>query len=71
MKYLVIIESGPEGFGAWVPDLPGCVAAGASPEEALQLIADAVGLHIESMARDGEAIPPPSSRAALVEIRAI
>ncbi len=70
MKYLVVIEEGQEGFGAYVPDLPGWVSAGDSPEEVLELIQEAIELHLQSMVKDGERIPAPSSRAALVEVRA-
>jgi len=70
MKYLVVIEEGREGFGAYVPDLPGCVSAGTTQEEVLQLIKEAIELHIESMVKDGERVPAPLSRAALVEVRA-
>lgn len=70
MKYLVVIEEGQEGFGAYVPDLPGCVSVGASPEVVLALIEEAIELHIQCMLKDGEQIPAPSSRAALVEVRA-
>jgi len=69
MKYLVVIEEGQDGFGAYVPDLPGCVSVGASPEEALALMEEAIGLHLRSMVKDGERLPPPASRAALVEVR--
>ncbi len=68
MKYLVVIEEGQEGFGAYVPDLPGCVSAGASHDEVLELIQEAIELHIRSMVKDGEQVPAPSSRAALVEV---
>jgi predicted RNase H-like HicB family nuclease len=53
-----------------VPDLPGCVSAGTTQEEVLQLIQEAIELHIESMVKGGERIPAPLSRAALVEVRA-
>tara|TARA_R110002110_G_scaffold2830_1_gene14141 strand:+ start:71212 stop:71376 length:165 start_codon:yes stop_codon:yes gene_type:complete len=49
MKYAVIIEQGPSSFGAYVPDLPGCVAAGSSREEVIELIHDAIELHLESL----------------------
>jgi len=70
MKYLVVIEESRNSFGAYVPDLPGCVSVGDSPEEVLALIEEAIDLHIQSMVRDGEEVPLPSSRAALVEVRA-
>lgn len=61
MKYLVIIEKADDGsYSAYVPDLPGCVSCGDTLDEARQLIDEAVQLHIESMRRNGEPIPPPS-----------
>ena len=44
MRYLVIIEEGPTSFGAYVPDVPGCIAAGESREEVLQLIEESRGI---------------------------
>ncbi len=67
-QYLVVIEQSPQGFGAYVPDLPGCVTAGASQDEVLQLIREAIEMHIEAMLKDGEPVPAPASRGALVEI---
>jgi predicted RNase H-like HicB family nuclease len=70
MKYLVIIERGEKGYGAHVPDLPGCVAAGDSREEVLALIKEAIEFHIEGLREGGEPVPSPSSVAELVEVRA-
>jgi predicted RNase H-like HicB family nuclease len=67
MQYLVVIEEGQRSFGAYVPDLPGCVAAGATRQEVLQLIREAVALHVESLRESGEDVPVPSSSADLVE----
>jgi len=61
MEYVVIIEQGETSVGAYVPDLPGCVAVGESREEVLELIREAIELHIESMRESGEAIPEPHS----------
>lgn len=47
MQYLVLVEKGPSSFGAYVPDLPGCIAVGESREEALQLIQEAIEFHID------------------------
>mgnify|MGYP000907640193 CR=1 FL=1 len=69
-QYLVVIEQGSESFGAYVPDLPGCVTTGTSPDEALQLMREAIALHIEAMARDGQPVPAPTSRGAVVDIGA-
>jgi len=60
-EYLVIIEKGATSYGAYVPDLPGCVAAGETREEVEQLIKEAIQLHIETMNEDGEVIPEPTS----------
>lgn len=70
MEYLVIIEEGPTNFSAYVPDLPGCVAAADTREETLVLIQDAIEYHIEEMKASGEDIPPPTSHSELVKVRA-
>ena len=70
MKYLVVVERGEKGWGAHVPDLPGCIAAGGSRDEALRLIREAIAFHIEGMRLAGEAVPPPSSEAAVVDVDA-
>jgi predicted RNase H-like HicB family nuclease len=61
MKYAVIFEVGPTSVGAYVPDLPGCVAVGADIDEARALIVEAIPFHLESMRRHGEEIPIPAS----------
>ena len=61
MEYLVILEKGDTSFGAYVPDLPGCVAVGETKDEAMQLIREAIELHIESLRENGEAVPEPHS----------
>lgn len=70
MQYLVIVEEGPKSFGAYVPDLPGCIAAGESKEEVLTLIREAIEFHVVSLKEHGEPIPPPSSSSELVEVEA-
>ena len=66
--YVVIIEKGETGYGAYVPDLPGCVAAGDSIEEVRQLIREAIPLHLEMMREQGEKIPAPTSLAETVRV---
>ena len=68
MRYLVIVEKGPTSFGAYVPDLPGCVAAGETKEEVLALIHEAIEFHIEGLKEDGLPIPAPASDSELVDI---
>ena len=70
MRYLVIVEKGPTSFGAYVPDLPGCVAAGETKEEVLALIHEAIEFHIEGLKEDGLPIPAPASDSELVDIAA-
>ena len=68
MQYLVVIEAGPISFGAYVPDLPGCVAVGSTRAEVQALIHEAIDFHIEGMAEDGLPIPEPSSSWDVVEV---
>ena len=58
------------GFGAYVPDLPGCLAVGETEDEVRQLIAEAITLHLESLRNTGEPIPPPASRGDYVDVAA-
>ena len=66
MSYLVVIEEGDESFGAYVPELPGCAAVGATKEEALRLVREAIALHLEALKEQGLSVPPPRSQAELV-----
>ena len=66
--YAVVIERTGNGFGAHVPDLPGCIAAGDTREETEQLIREAMVLHLRGMQADGEIIPEPRTIAIEVEV---
>lgn len=68
--YLVIYEHGPTSWGAYVPDLPGCVAVGETREEVVQLIREAIPFHIEGLRLSGEPVPEPSSEAERVPVNA-
>ena len=68
MRYAVVIEKGEGNFGAYVPDLPGCVATGATVEEVEREIQEAIEFHIEGLRADGLAVPEPSSRVEYVEV---
>jgi predicted RNase H-like HicB family nuclease len=70
MRYLVVVEQGPTSYGAYVPDLPGCVAAGETKEEALALIREAIELHLEGLKDEGQPIPRPSSSSEIVDVEA-
>jgi predicted RNase H-like HicB family nuclease len=68
MRYAIVVERGPTSYGAYVPDLPGCVAAGETRDEAVRLIREAIEFHIEEMQAEGLPVPEPSSSAEYVEI---
>ena len=61
MKYAVVIEKGESSYGAYVPDLPACVAAADTREEILRPIHDAIEFHIQGLKKDGDAIPELTS----------
>jgi predicted RNase H-like HicB family nuclease len=67
-RYLIIIEQGGRSLSAYVPDLPGCAATGATHDELLANMHDAITLHLQGMIEDGERIPPPNSDPAYVEV---
>ncbi|MDQ3917683.1 MAG: type II toxin-antitoxin system HicB family antitoxin [Acidobacteriota bacterium] len=67
MRYAMIIEKGERNFSAYVPDLPGCVAAGKTLEEVKRRMSGAVELHLRGMREDGLPIPEPTSLADYVE----
>ena len=60
MKYPVIYEPTPSGYSAYVPDLPGCVAAGESLDDARSLIVGAIAMHVASLREQGQPVPEPS-----------
>lgn len=70
MEYLVIVEKGPSSYGAYAPDLPGCVAAAESRREVRKLIREGVQLHIQALREAGEPVPAPASKSETVRIRA-
>jgi len=70
MKYIVVVEKGPESYGAYVPDLPGCAVIGESRGEVVKLIQEAIELHLQSLKELGHDIPPPSSSVEFVDVAA-
>jgi predicted RNase H-like HicB family nuclease len=70
MKYAVVIEKAESNFSAYVPDLPGCVATGATLQEAEREIREAIVFHLEGMRADGLPIPEPTSAVDYVEVAA-
>ena len=69
-RYLILIEPTVSGFSAYSPDLPGCVATGATRAEVEQSMRGAVELHLEGLREIGEPVPPPRTSAAYVEVAA-
>ena len=70
LKYAVIIERYESGYGAYVPDLPGCGATGQTETQVRERIRIAIEVHLRSMHEDGDPIPPPTSMAETVEVAA-
>jgi len=68
MKYIVVYEQSPDNWSAYVPDLPGCVAAADTREETRQLIVEAIGHHLEMMSKCNEPIPQPGSWTDEIEV---
>jgi predicted RNase H-like HicB family nuclease len=70
MRYAIVIEKAPGNYAAYVPDLPGCIATGATVAETESLIREAIEFHLEGLKEDGLSIPPPSSQVEYVDIPA-
>lgn len=68
MRFAVMIEWAETNYGAYVPDLPGCVSTGATLDEVTRNIREAIEFHLEGMREDGEPIPVPRTRAIEVEV---
>jgi len=68
MKYAIVIERSSNGFGAYVPDLPGCVAVAESEDEVRTLIQEAIEFHLEGLREDDAPIPEPAARVGYVEV---
>ncbi|MGH9558356.1 MAG: type II toxin-antitoxin system HicB family antitoxin [Bryobacteraceae bacterium] len=67
MRYTVVFEKAEHNWAAYVPDLPGCVATGATLAETRRLIAEAIGFHIEGLQRHGYPVPPSSTKAEEID----
>ena len=70
MRYAIVIEKAETNYSAYVPDLPGCVATGASIREVEAEIREAIAFHIEGLRKDGSLVPVPSSQVEYIEIAA-
>jgi len=70
MRYAVIIEEGETSYGAYVPDLPGCVAVAETKEVVMSLIRDAIEFHLDGIKQEGQAVPRPASSTEYIEVAA-
>jgi predicted RNase H-like HicB family nuclease len=70
MRYMVIIEKGESSYGAFVPDLPGCIAVGETEQEVTELIQEAIQFHLEDLQLEGQPIPQPVSKSTFIEVAA-
>ena len=70
MRYTVIVERGDESWGAHVPDLPGCIAAGETRQEVLELIREAIEFHVRGLQEQGLPVPEPRSEGEVIEVGA-
>ena len=70
MRYAIVIEKSESNYSAYVPDLPGCVATGATMQEVEAEIREAIAFHIEGLREDGSLVPLPSSHVEYIEIAA-
>ena len=67
-RYAIVVERAKNNYAAYVPDLPGCVATGATVEDTERLLREAIALHVAGMREDGLAVPEPSSVVDYVEV---
>ena len=70
MRYLIVLESTETGFSAFSPDLPGCVSTGATEDDVVANMREAVAFHIEGLKEDGLPVPSPRTRSSYVEVTA-
>ena len=67
-KYLIVMERTATGYGAYVPDLPGCVTTGLTPEEIRANLREAIELHVEGLREEGLPVPEPASEGDYVSV---
>ena len=70
MQYMVIVEKSESSYGAFVPDLPGCIAVAETEQEVMALIQEAIAFHLEDLQAEGQTIPQPVSKSTFVEVAA-
>ena len=68
MRYMVVVEKGETSYGAFAPDLPGCIAVGETEKEVVALIQEAIQFHLEDLQTEGKPIPQPASKSTFIEV---
>jgi predicted RNase H-like HicB family nuclease len=68
MRYAIVIEKAEKNYGAYAPDVPGCVATGKTVEETVRGMREAIEFHLEGLRDSGEPIPQPTSLCDYVEV---
>jgi predicted RNase H-like HicB family nuclease len=68
MKFAIVIEKAEHNYSAYVPDLPGCITTGKTLAEIRRLMKEAIEFHIDSMQRDGETVPAPTTVCEYVQV---
>jgi predicted RNase H-like HicB family nuclease len=67
-QYAVVYEKTETGFGAYAPDLPGCVSTGRTLEEAERNMREAIAFHLDGLREDGDPIPEPTTRVGMLQV---
>jgi predicted RNase H-like HicB family nuclease len=67
-QYVIVIDDAGSNFSAHAPDVPGCVATGRTMEDTVANMREALAFHFDGLRADGLAVPPPSTRTAVVEV---
>lgn len=68
MRYAIVIEKATKNYSAYAPDVPGCIATGATVEETLQEMREALASHFELMREDGDSLPTPETNIAYLDV---
>jgi predicted RNase H-like HicB family nuclease len=69
MRYAIVVEKTKDGYGACVPDLPGCAATAETESEVIAAIREGIEIYIQELKARGEKVPKPVSKCAEVEVR--
>jgi predicted RNase H-like HicB family nuclease len=69
MRYAIVVEKTMGGYGAYVPDLPGCAATAETEGDVIALIREGIEIYIEELKARGESVPEPNSKCLEVEVR--